>query len=306
LARAEGIPHGLGAWQALVENPEIEVVAIAVPPYFQPAIAHRALELGKAVFLEKPLASDVAGAQLVLEAARTSERPTIIDFNFPELPLWRRAKSLIDDDTIGRLQNVIVTWNFENQATRLRVESWKTQGDRGGGLLGNFVCHCFYNLEWLCGPILGLSARVFTLPGGRVDGSVALALALASGASATLQVSSASFLGSGHRMELYGDGGTLVLSNSTADYFRGFELRLGRRGDNTLKAVSVEEPDQDPFSDSRTGPVGRLVRRFVDAFESGDAPSPNVVDGYRVQRLIHAAERAHATGRWIDVPPPSA
>ena len=87
------------------------------------------------------------------------------------------------------------------------------------------------------------------------------------------------------------------------DYFRGFELRLGCRGDDALKRVPIENADEDPFSDSRAAPVRRLVRRFIDACESGSSASPDAAEGYRVQCLIDAARRAHATGRWIDVAP---
>jgi predicted dehydrogenase len=304
LARAANIARGFGGWQALVEEPNVAVVAVAVPPHLQPEIARRALELGKPVFLEKPLAADLPGALLILESVRKSGRPAVVDFNFPELPSWQRAKSILDSGAIGRLQSVVVTWNFENEATRLRVENWKTRGNGGGGLLGNFVSHCFHNLEWLCGPISGLSARVFALPDREVDGSIALALAFASGAGGSLQMSCASFLGSGHRIELYGEDGTLVLSNPTADYFRGFELRLARPGDDALKPVTIEDADENPFSDSRASAVRRLVRRFVDACENRGTPSPGVTEGYRVQHLIDVAQRAHATGRWIDVSPP--
>jgi predicted dehydrogenase len=303
LARAANVARAFGGWQALVEEPTVAVVAIAVPPHLQPAIAQRALELGKPVFLEKPIAADLAGAQMILEAARKSGRATTIDFNFPELPSWRRAKTILDGGAIGRLHNVVVTWNFESHATRLRVDSWKTRGN-GGGILGNFASHCFCNLEWLCGPISGLSARVFALPDRKADGGVVLALAFASGASGSLQVSCASFLGSGHRIELYGEEGTLVLSNPTADYCRGFELRLGRKGDDALKPITIEDAEEDPFSDSRTAPATRLVRRFMDACESGGPSAPGVSEGYRVQYIIDAARYAHASGRWIDIASP--
>src|SRR6266478_8308796 len=305
-ARAVNVARGFGDWQALVDEPTVAVVAVAVPPHLQPAVAQRALELGKAVFLEKPLAADLAGAQMILDWGRKSGRPIAVDFNFPELPSWRRAKAILESGVIGRLHNAVVTWNFENQATRLRLESWKTRGNDGGGLLGNFVSHCFYNLEWLCGPISGLTARLFTLPDRSADGSVALALAFASGAGGSLQVSCASFLGSGHRIELYGEDGTLVLSNPTADYFRGFELRLGRQGDDVLRPITIamEDANEHPPCDARTAPVRRLVRRLLDACENGSHPSPGVVEGYRVQCLIDAARRAHATGRWMDVAPP--
>jgi predicted dehydrogenase len=257
------------------------------------------------VFLEKPLAADLAGAQLILESVRKSGRPAIIDFNFPELPSWRRAKAILDSGTIGRLRNVVVTWNFENQASRVGLENWKTRGN-GGGLLGNFGSHCFYNLEWLCGPISGLSARLFTLPVRKLESTVALALAFASGTGGSLQVSCTSFLGSGHRIELYGEEGTLVLSNPTADYFRGFGLKLARQGDEALKPISVEDADEDSHRDSRVAAVKPLVQRFVDACEKGGSPSPGVAEGYRVQCLIDAARCAHASGRWIDIAPPGA
>ena len=106
LARAANVACGLGDWQALVEAPTVKVVAVAVPPHLQPAIAQRALELGKPVFLEKPLAADLAGAQMILEAARQSDRPTIIDFNFPELPSWQRAKAILEGGTIGRSRSL--------------------------------------------------------------------------------------------------------------------------------------------------------------------------------------------------------
>jgi predicted dehydrogenase len=304
LARAANAARAFDNWQALVEEPAVAVVAVAVPPGLQPAIAQRALELGKPVFLEKPLAADVAGARVILESARNSARPAIIDFNFPELPSWRRAKAMLDEGAIGRLQSVLMTWNFENQATRLRLQSWKTRGDGGGGLLGNFVSHCFYNLEWLCGPISGLMARLFPLPDGSADGSVVLALAFKSGASGSLQASCASFLGSGQRIELYGEEGTLVLSNATPDYFRGFQLRVAREGDDALKTVAIEDTDEKQFSDSRIFPVSRLVRRLIDAYEGNGFPSPGAAEGYRVQCLLDAARRSHVSGRWIDVTPP--
>jgi predicted dehydrogenase len=117
-------------------------------------------------------------------------------------------------------------------------------------------------------------------------------------------MSCASFLGSGHRIEFYGEDGTLVLANPTADYFRGFELRHARRADTSLQQIAIAEADGDQSTDSRVAPVARLVRRFLDACERGGSPSPGFAEGYRVQCLIDAAQHAHAAGRWIDVSPP--
>ena len=306
LARAANVPRGFGGWQPLVEDPAVGAVAIAVPPTLQPAIARRTLELGKPVFVEKPLAGDLATARALLDSAQSSARVTAIDFEFPELPAWQSAKAVIDSGRLGRLRQAVVTWNTENPAVRLGLKGWKTQAGNGGGVLGNFLSHCFHYLEWFCGPITGLGGRLFELPGRDAQVGAALALAFASGAGGSLQMSCASFLGSGHRIELYGEDGTLVLANPTADYFRGFRLMQGQRGEDRLQLVPVADVGSgDVSSDARIAPVSRIVRRFLDACEHGGAASPGFAEGYRVQCLIDAAERADASGRWIDVPPPA-
>jgi predicted dehydrogenase len=60
----------------------------------------------------------------------------------------------------------------------------------------------------------------------------------------------------------------------------------------------------DLAADSRIAPVSQLVHRFLDACENGGMPSPGFAEGARVQYLIDAAQRSHASGRWIDVPVP--
>jgi predicted dehydrogenase len=304
IARAANVSKGYGDWRALVEDKSVAAVGIAVPPTLQVAIAKHALALGKPVFAEKPLADGAPSARAMLEAARASARPTTIDFNFPELATWQRAKALLDDGRIGRLRHAVVTWNTENAATRLRLKNWKTQGEgSGSGLLGNFVCHCLYYLEWFCGSICGLNGRIFPLPGEEAQGNIALALAFASGAGASLQMSCASHLGSGHRIEFYGEDGTLVLVNPTADYFQGFTLMHARRRDERLQPLNVID-EFGEAADPRIVPVSRLVHRFLDACESGAAVSPGFAEGYRVQCLMEAAWQAHISGRWIDVPLP--
>ena len=305
LARESGVAHGFGNWEALVEHRDVDAVVIATPPQAQPQIALRALALGKPVFVEKPIAADLAGAADLVRSAASSRCPAMVDFQFAEIAAWRRAKELLDGGAIGRLRHVMVTWNVENVATRLRLKSWKTSREAGGGTLGNFVSHCFYYLEWFCGPFSGLSARLFGLPDAGPDNesTAVLAFALASNAGGSLAVSSASYLGSGHRIEFYGEDGTLTLANRTTDTMRGFELMHARRPAAALAAIDVQDPLDSGFPDGRIAPVARLAARFLDAIEQGTPAWPGLAEGYRVQQLIDAARRSHDLGRWIDTAP---
>ena len=302
-AAEAGIAKPYGDWRALVDGRDIDAISIAVPPALQADIACAALRSGKAVFAEKPLAADLAAARVMLDEARTSGRPTMIDFNFHQIAAWQRAKAMLDDGAIGPLRHVAVHWHIENASTAQRLRNWKTLSGNGGGVLGNFVSHCFHYLEWFGGPLARLSARLGGLPGDDdLQTTAAMALDFESGAIASLSMSCASYRGGGHRVEFYGEGGTLMLINTTRDYMRGFELLHARRSAEALAVVAVDDPlDAQYPSDGRIAPVARLAKLFFDAVENGGTARPGFAEGFRVQQLIDAAQRSNRGGVTIDV-----
>jgi predicted dehydrogenase len=302
LARETDVAKGYGGWRALVEDPDVQAVAIATLPSLQAPIAIRALELGKPVFIEKPMAGDLSAARAMLRQARLGRQATAIDFNFHQIMSWQRAKAMLETGAIGALRHVTVHWHVESRALQLRMRNWKTVGDDGGGVLGNFISHCFHYLEWFCGPIAGLSARIGGLPDDSgLETTVAMALRFKSGPLASLSMSCASYLGAGHRVEFFGEDGTLVLQNPGADYMRGFELLHAARPAATLQHIAVGDPADARYPDGRIAPVSRLAKIFLDAIESGGTAAPGFAEGFRVQRLMDAARRSHSQGVWIDV-----
>jgi len=303
LAREAGVPKSYGGWRALVEDRDIDAVAIATLPSLQAPIAIRALELGKPVFIEKPMASDLAAAEAMLRQEKLARKATCIDFNFHQIAAWQRAKHMLDAGDIGALRHVVVNWHVESRAIQFRMRNWKTIGGHdGGGVIGNFVSHCFHYLEWFGGPIAGLSARIAGLAGDpETETTVAMALRYASGPLVSLSMSCASFLGSGHRIELFGEDGTLVLHNRSADYMRGFELLHAKRTSNDFERIAIVDPVDAQYPDGRIAPVSRLVAKFFDAIESGGNAHPGFAEGYRAQQMIEAARRSNLTGAWMTV-----
>jgi predicted dehydrogenase len=301
-ARAANVPKAYGDWRGLVEDDAVQAVAIATLPALQAQIAVRALDLGKPVFAEKPMGSNLEDAQVMLRRASLSCMPAMIDFNFHQITSWLRAKAMLDEGAIGALRHVAVHWHVENRTIQSRMRNWKTLSDEGGGVLGNFVSHCFHYLEWFCGPIARLVGRLSGLPEeGGLQTTVAMAIEFEAGQLASLSVSCASYLGSNHRIEFYGEDGTLVLHNPGADYMRGFELLYAKRPTAALGRITIEDPVDAQYLDGRIAPVSRLAKRFFDAIESGVPAQPSFVEGYRVQQLIDAAQRSHRQGTAIDV-----
>jgi predicted dehydrogenase len=133
-----------------------------------------------------------------------------------------------------------------------------------------------------------------------------MVIEFAAGQLASLSMSCASYLGSGHRIEFYGEDGTLVLDNSGGDYMRGFRLFYGKRPAAALTPIPVDDPIDAQYPDGRIAPVSRLARRFFDAIEGGAPVRPDFAAGYRVQQLIDAAQRSHRQGVAIKAAPAAA
>jgi predicted dehydrogenase len=286
LAGRLGVPDPFDDWRALVDSPGIDAVGIAVPPAAQPPMIVYAAEHGKHVFCEKPVAASVVDARSALAAVERNRVVHGLDFIFPEIVAWRRAQELLAQGAIGRVVHFAYTWRVETYTSRTNADTWKSRPDEGGGALGNFVPHAFYNIEWLIGPIRRIP--MFACPKGprtgrAVDGTVEVE----GDVSGSLSVCTDAFLGSGHRIEIYGDRGTLTLHNPTRDHGSGFRLSLGTRANDALEAVPCVETESGP--DGRLTPVSRLVRRFVDAIERGEQTTPNLSHGVRVQALLARA-----------------
>jgi predicted dehydrogenase len=197
-----------------------------------------------------------------------------------------------------------VVWQVESFANQARIESWKTDQDAGGGALSNFVSHALDYVEWLAGPIIGLSARLAGMTGDprRNDTFVAMTFQFASGAAGSLAMSAAAYRGSGHSIGFYGENGSLLLENPGRDYMRGFGLRLAIRPQDFL-AIVIGPQDNDVWEDGRILPSSRIVNRFLDWIRDGKPAEPNFTTGLRVQSLLEDARRSHHTGQWI-VPQP--
>jgi predicted dehydrogenase len=300
-AAALGIPRFFDDWRVMIGPALLDAVAIAAPPEAQHDIALAAFAAGLHVFAEKPLAMSLDQARVMARAAADSGRAHAIDFNFRDVAAFSAARDLLREGAIGALRHVAVTWQVENYANRVRLESWKTDQGAGGGALGNFVSHSLDYLEWFAGRVTGLSARLAGMPGDARDNDtfVALAVQFAGGAAGSLLMSAAAYKGSGHKIEFYGEDGSLVLDNPGSDYMRGFALRLAKRpGEFAMMEVPA---GPDIWQDGRVLPASRIAGRFLDWAEGGAQAAPNFADGVRVQYLMDAARRSHAGGRWVGV-----
>lgn len=299
VAQALNIPRAYRDGNELAAAPDISAVAIATPPGIQATVALAAARAGKHVFCEKPLAVDASQARELLAAVRASKAAHAIDFEFAEMDAWQQTRRILQEGSLGEIRQVVLSWRVETYSYRAQTHSWKTQLENGGGTLNNFASHTFYYLEWLFGPIARLSARLTPRESGGAEARADLWLEFEAGFPGSASIAADAFLGPGHRLEVYGDAGSLVLENPTSDYMRGFTLRVATRKSGRFDEIPVMQDAGG--QDGRISPVSRIVSRFLDAVESGGEVSPNLRDGLRVQILIDAARAGDRTGGWQTV-----
>jgi predicted dehydrogenase len=292
------IPVVASDWRDLVGNPEIQALALAVPPAAQAEISLAAARAGKHLFCEKPFALNTSQAKSILEAAQANAIVHAIDFIFPELDTWKIAREVIRSGQLGQIRSTSLTWRVETFTYRTGAQNWKTTSVEGGGTLNNFASHTLHYLEWLFGPIARLAGRL--LPSEtEVEARVEAWAEFAAGYPATISIAADAFLGPGHKLEVYGDAGTLVLDNPGADYVKGFRLLVGNRQSGKLETVDCGPADPNP--DGRVLPVSRIAGRFIESIRTSGQMQPNLQDGLRVQVLSDALRLAHASGYWQDV-----
>lgn len=275
---------------ALMDAGRLDGLAIAVPPRHQEAVAREALDRGLAVFAEKPLAATLAAAEDLGERASRGGRANMVDFIFPELEPWKRARDTVAAGGLGSVRAARLRWVFESHAHRTGLASWKRDPAQGGGVLLHFGSHAFHDLEFLLGPIARVEAA-------RVAADrVTARLSLASGAAVDVELDSARRTAHEHAIEVDFTDGSLALRNTSGDHVRGFTLDVRDRAGRAMPVPCHDEPEPPAGDDSRVEPVGRLLSRFADWIAAGTPTRPTFADGVRAQRIIDAVERCALSG----------
>lgn len=316
-------------WRALIARDDVHLVDICTPGEHHAEIAIAALQAGKHVLCEKPLANTVAEAEAMAEAARRA-RPhgqvTMVGFNYRRVPALAQARAMVAGGHLGTLRHArlryLQDWLVDPEhplVWRLRRES------AGSGALGDLGAHLVDLAEYLAGePLTGVSALTETFVPERplagsvergpvtVDDAAVFTGRLASGALATFEVSRvAAGRKNALELELNGHRGSLrfALERLNELSFHDHTEHASRAG---FRRVLVTEPEH-PYLDGWWPPGHPLgyehtfvhqARDLVRAIADGTEVSPSFADGLRVQRVLAAVQdSAAANSVHTPVPP---
>ena len=220
-AHERGIPRAHGSYEALLADPEVDAVYVALPNALHAPWSIRALEAGKHVLCEKPLARTAAAAERAFAAADRAGRVLMEAFMWRHLPQTRTLVELVRDGAIGRLRLVRSAFTFVLD----RSEDFRTGPEHEGGALMDVGCYCVSAIRLLAGEPRRAQAEQ-VLDGG-VDVVLAGVLHLPDD---VVGVFDCGFLmPSRETLEVVGEDGIIVVPDPW--FARGAPLAL-RRGDD--------------------------------------------------------------------------
>lgn len=316
IAAKYNIPHGCTSIEEIVALPEVQAVSISTPPFLHYEMAKKVLQAGKHLLLEKPTTLTALEAKELNLMAEDRGAIATMDFEFRFVPAWMMLSEMLAEDYVGKKRLIKIDCLVPSRADATRPWNWYARKDQGGGALGAVGSHIFDYISWLFGPVKRLSGKLITTIPARPDPSTGemkpvdaddacmLMLELADGTPCQICISSVTYQGRGHWVEIYGDRGTLVLgSDNQKDYVHGFRLLAAPAG-KTLSEVEIPNRLIFPknFTDGRIAPFIRVVDNWVQGINLGSSQTPSLKEGVYSQLLMDLTHQSNDTGLWVEVP----
>ena len=160
-ARRFGYERSDTSWQAIAENPDIDVVSVVVANSLHREMVEGLVAAGKHVLCEKPLSDTLDDARAMAETARTAETVVRIGFTFRRAPGVAALRELVTSGALGQILHVDVRYWCDYASDPNSPISWRYKGAPGTGALADIGSHAAYLAEFLCGDTRQVSGGRF-------------------------------------------------------------------------------------------------------------------------------------------------
>lgn len=288
----------------IASDPDIDIVAVCVPPSLHADVATAALAAGKHVYVEKPLAVTIEDALRIRDAAAESSGKLAVGFNLRSHRLVREAREHIAAGKLGDMEMMRASWTCGFHLGR-EWPPWRLDRRLGGGAFYEIAVHHLDLARFLLGDDVE-SVTAMTRSGEVVDQDIAITARMRSGVIVSLAVSQKTV--DGNEIEIYGRSGAVSFScyradslvvRSASELGGGMAAQLRRRA-AWLRALPEAVVSAQKGGDFR-GSYTEHWRRFVAALRDEDALPATLDDGMHALRAVRAAIHSADTGRAVSL-----
>ena len=316
LAKQFNVPRIYREYQELIADPDVEAVTVAVPNILHVPVALAALEAGKHVMVEKPLAPTAEEGQRIIDAAREANRVLGVVFNRRGRQDVQLVKREVERGALGEVYHARAFWMRRSGIPGLWT--WFTsKGMAGGGPLIDLGIHVLDLALWVLGNPVARRVSAATYAelgpqgrgqwqGGRfkivpgetyeVEDFATAFIRFDGGLTLQLDASWAAYTGHGDDfgLALLGDNGGAEIH--ARDYAQTGTLRFFGEIDGVPTVT-------EPRLLERHG-HGEVFRGFIESVLDGTPMSPSGEEGLDRVRLIQAIYRSAELGREVEVEAP--
>jgi predicted dehydrogenase len=283
---------------SLLRRPDLDAVVICSPHHLHAEHALAAMQAGKHVLLEKPMATSVRDCELILQAAERTGLNLMLAFTQRFRLCNRAAKQLLETDKLGRIQVI-----EEKQVVPAGIEQ-QPSFQKEARNLGTTFSHGVHNIDrvrWLTGmEICRVAAISKTFQPVEIESSTVSIFELQNGAIGTFLCSfdcpAPGFPDALSHCRMIGEKGLLVL-----DAYGEVKVNVG----NEWNTVAVQKPIDwvggGQLSPVRLEAFGLQLQEFINSVQEGRPPSVTGQDGWASARVGEALYESSKSGRHVDL-----
>jgi len=321
-AQAWGFKQYTTNWRDIINDPAIDIVDICTPNYLHEEMALAAIEAGKSIYMEKPLALTYESALELAQAAQQKNIKTLVGFNYIRNSAIQQIKQIIQSGVIGEVVQFRGRHNEDYMADGQVDGGWRIYRDKAGaGAIGDLGAHIINMAQFLVGDIsrvCGMTHRVHQhrpISGSDQKAAVenedfACALVdFSSGARGTLETSRVAW---GAKLGLcFEIIGTLGAVRFDQERLSEFQLYIGSdeeqaQGFKTI-LVGPAHPDYENFCVASGHGLGFNdmkiieIRDLIAGVMGEKVLWPDFAEAAKVNAVMDAIERSEQLGRWESI-----
>ncbi len=277
-----GWKHTSNDWKKAIANPEIQLVDIGTPNNVHAEMSIAALEAGKHVACEKPLAGNLAEARQMRDAARKAKGKTFVWYNYRRVPAVALAHQFVKEGKLGRIYHVRAFY-LQDWAGPSVPLLWRFQKSASGsGALGDLSAHVIDMARFITGDeiteVVGSVSETFIkereIPSSGSGGGIAAGAAAAKGKMGKVDV----------------DDANIFIAKMAGGAIASFESSRFATGNQNKNGLEIN------------GEKGSIRFSFEDMnwLEFYDATAPRKQQGWNKIMVTHGGDHPYAAAWWPD------
>lgn len=291
----------------ILKDPSIAFIDVCTPNDSHKSIVLQALKYNKAIYCEKPLASNYKDALQLTNAVNASgvKNATALIYRF--LPATRLIKEALEENVIGDIIDFKIKLYHKSYLNPSKKGSWRTKSTSGGGALLDLGIHLIDVIHFTLGDIVSVSAKtkIFFKDRTNVDEIASCDFKLENNIEGSLEVSRIfADLDEPTTFTIYGSNGSIKMNSDkpyTIDIYGYDKNSVETRSANCRKHILKNYPgERSSFGFHQDCHMASLVNFANDIFSKETTPlTPTINDALKAQRVIEAAYTSSNLGSEV-------